>query len=295
MIAETTDGHTQPIPGDGWTLHRLGLAFDVPLTALDYEDDDSYQILTRPGERPALLTQVHHELLAARKNPYGLTLEQMAACPVLLELLGNGDPLTARRSLIHHIHELEAADQADMPIRAAAASLGLADQTKTHLDRLNNFGTEYGYEQRQVRRFSDKGLRELAATITTRPLNLARSNVDLFIHWDDTDPATPGWAIAAITHQHWFVHMEALQLSIGSHRNDQTTIPLETTAQRDKVWITTRYEPVFLTNLTATVVVTLRWPGELLPKYTTLIASDQAPGSIVTEAVGDRYGIVITQ
>ena len=38
---------------------------------------------------------IHRELRAARKRPGGLSPQAMAQCPVMCDLLGNGDPEVA--------------------------------------------------------------------------------------------------------------------------------------------------------------------------------------------------------
>jgi hypothetical protein len=70
-------------------------------------------------------------------------------------------------------------------------------------------------------------------------------------------------------------------------------VPLDYQPERRGLWIVNRYEGLFLADISAPVVVTIRWHGELWPKYTTLIANDNAPGSVVTEVVGDRCAVVL--
>ena len=83
------------------------------------------------------------------------------------DLLGDGDPLVAFQRLQHRILETLELDDDVTGIEAAAYSLGLGSAQRTHLDRLNDFGRDHGYEARQARRHSDKGLRQLARLITS--------------------------------------------------------------------------------------------------------------------------------
>lgn len=121
--------------------------------------------LDKTVERPSLEQAVLTELLAVRKTPEGLSPHAMAGCPTIVALLGDGDPLVAFTRLQDGVLErIELADDVT-PIEAAAFSLGLASSGRTHLERLNAFGAESGYEARQARRHSDRGIRQLAVLI----------------------------------------------------------------------------------------------------------------------------------
>ncbi|HEX7825335.1 MAG TPA: hypothetical protein VF477_10570 [Mycobacterium sp.] len=110
---------------------------------------------------------VHNELLTARRTRHGLSAVSMSEYPNMRRLLGDGDPLVAFQRLQHRI--LKTLDTGDdvRAIEAATYSLGLGSAGETHLDRLVDFGNAYGYEARQVRRFSDLGVRQLARLITS--------------------------------------------------------------------------------------------------------------------------------
>lgn len=108
---------------------------------------------------------MHAELLAARKTSAGLSPHSIALCPTVVALLGNGDPLVAFTQFQSHLlKEIETRDDV-VALEAAAFSLGFASAERTHLARLDAFGLERGYEARQARRHSDKGLRQLAHLI----------------------------------------------------------------------------------------------------------------------------------
>lgn len=106
----------------------------------------------------ALAEAVRTELVAARKAPGGLTPASMASTTTLRAVLGGGDPAAAYNALKHSLLAFEG----DTSVMAAAYSLGFASDGYTHLDRLTDFGTDYGYDQRQARRYSDRGVRELS-------------------------------------------------------------------------------------------------------------------------------------
>ena len=289
--ATPSAGQSWSIPG-AFALHRLGLNA-LPPVDLDYSDD-GYAILSDPAARPELETAVRAELLAARKNASGLDASLMAGCTTLCGLLGNGDPIIAQRVLAHHVHGLMIEPGSHTALLAASYSLGLADalalvgNPTTHLERLDAFGTENGYEARQARRYSDRGIRELAAAIATSPINRARASADIIFIQDGSD-----YCLSLTTRHHWYVNMEPVHLSVGTTPDDKQVVELDYQPQRDGHWIVTRYEPVVLADLQRTVVVTMTWHGELWPKFVSVIAVDQSSGSVVTEVVGNRWGTII--
>ena len=65
------------------------------------------------------------ELRAARKRPGGLSPQAMAQCPVMCDLLGNGDPEVALVELTHKVMELIDSDDDVTAVEVASYSLGL--------------------------------------------------------------------------------------------------------------------------------------------------------------------------
>lgn len=119
----------------------------------------------RDADAGTIEARVRAELLAARKTSAGLSPHSIALCPTVVALLGNGDPLVAFTQFQSHLlKEIETRDDV-VALEAAAFSLGFASAERTHLARLDAFGLERGYEARQARRHSDKGLRQLAHLI----------------------------------------------------------------------------------------------------------------------------------
>lgn len=150
-----------------------------------------------------LEAEVHAELLAVRKATDGLSPASMTQCPVTCDLLADGDPSLAFARLSHRV--LETVEQGDdtLGIEAAAYSLGLASKANTHLDRLNDFGEEYGYEARQARRHSDRGLRQLAVLITSNWIVHAVPSVEVFV----AEQSDRSFAITVRAKRQWFVDM----------------------------------------------------------------------------------------
>ncbi len=65
------------------------------------------------------------ELRAARKRPGGLSPQAMAQCPVMCDLLGNGDPEVALVELTRKVMELIDSGDDITAVEVASYSLGL--------------------------------------------------------------------------------------------------------------------------------------------------------------------------
>jgi hypothetical protein len=126
--------------------------------------------------------KIKQELLTLRKLKTGTTPEVLIHAEALCTILGDGDPRVTYNLLKHLV--LGRSDQRS--IMAAAYSLGFASNGATHLDRLTAFGYDHGFDQRQARRYSDRGITELARsiaseyTIETSPV--LRGQI---LRWDD--------------------------------------------------------------------------------------------------------------
>lgn len=156
-------------------------------------------------------TEIHDlvraELLAARRSPEGLSANSMTNFPAMRDLLGDGDPLVAFKRLTHRL--LETLDTKDdvRAIEAAAYSLGLASGETTHLARLEEFGTEYGYEVRQVRRYSDKGIEQLAQLITSNWVVHTVPTLEVFL----AQQSNGSLAVTLRTTRQHFIDMQAVE------------------------------------------------------------------------------------
>ena len=132
----------------------------------------------------------------------------MAACPTMVNLLGDGDPLLAFTRLEHRVLETIEHGDDTLPIEAAAFSLGLASASKNHLDRLNDFGAEYGYEARQARRYSDRGITQLARLIASNWVIHAVPAVEVFL----AQQSDGSFGVMIRTRHQWFVTMKPVNV-----------------------------------------------------------------------------------
>ena len=163
----------------------------------------------------SLTEEVLAELRMVRKRAEGLSPTGMAACPTMVALLGSGDPVVALSRLQARIVETLDQDDDVLPLWAATYSLGLASSRATHLDRLNDFGADYGFEARQARRYSDQGLRLLTSLICTSWVVHAVPVAEVFV----TPQSDGGFVLTMRTKWQWFTDMQppaiARQLSNG--------------------------------------------------------------------------------
>lgn len=93
---------------------------------------------------------IFQELWAARKRLGGLSPQTMAQCPVMCDLLGNGDPEVALVELTHKVMELIDSGDDVTAVEAASYSLGLCTYADTHLARLEEFGARHFLDQRET-------------------------------------------------------------------------------------------------------------------------------------------------
>jgi hypothetical protein len=180
-----------------------------------------------------------------------------AKAPTITALLGDGDPVLAFSTL--RVRAMESAP--DVPALAALASLGLTSDGETHLNRLDDFGADQGYEARQSRRYSDAGLRQLAQLIAG--------------HWPNhTVPQLHVMAIrrgpdsvdCRITTKR-LPHVQMRPVSASLHTRESTLdLPLTERVRSTDDWIANAYEAAHL-PLGSTVALTLVWRGELWPLF----------------------------
>ena len=234
-----------------------------------------------------LAQQVLGELLTARKTTEGLSPNAMAQCPVLVGLLGDGDPLVAfTRFQARVLETLELGDDV-MPIEAAAYSLGISSGQKTHLDRLNDFGTEFGYEARQARRLSDKGIRQLAQLVASNWVVHTVPTLELFV----AQQADRALVLTLRTRRQQFVDMAALTMRQEAIAGREfAAVPLETEiegpTEGNSLWIKERLvSPIRLStaDLPASgISMRFVWHGEMWPRFSITIVGPIAPDMILT-------------
>lgn len=227
----------------------------------------------------------------------------MATYPTMRDLLGDGDPLAAFVRLQHRILEtLEVGDDV-RALEAATYSLGLGSAGKTHLDRLNDFGEEYGYEARQSRRYSDRGLHQLAQLITSNWIVHTVPTLEVFLAQQPN-----GSLLVSLrsTRQH-FVDMHQVQAykqdddepraRVEAELLHTSEVPESTDEhpQAQRI-VQTLERPLVLGAPQPGHARHLRfeWKGEIWPRFALSIVGTVAPGCVITsQTLGNALQVTV--
>ncbi|NQX29533.1 hypothetical protein HQQ81_19490 [Microbacteriaceae bacterium VKM Ac-2854] len=197
------------------------------------------------------------ELLQLRKQTAGVTVETLAHASLICDLLGAGDPYVAYTRLGHEILDSDLG----LPMQAAAASLGFLAEGRTHLERLDAFGLEVGMEQRQVRRYSDRGIRTLARLIATNWPTETVPRLDATVV-----RVVDGWELHLVTARLLLVEMRTPVVTLlqGASRS---RINLRWKTRAESTWEYARTEaPLYVADREDETSVAVVWRGELWPK-----------------------------
>jgi hypothetical protein len=229
---------------------------------------------------------IRRELLDLRKQRSSLSPEALAHTEALRTILGDGDPRVAYNSLKH----IALSRGERRSIMAASYSLGFASDGTTHLDRLTEFGDDYGFDQRQARRYSDRGIAELASWIT-RERTIEASPVlrAEILRADDV-----ALEVVLITERLIFIEMQAPLLE-AVHKDGQRD-------QLDTVWD----EATGTTVRSVTTIVveqndprpalSVCWRGESFPLiFLDAPLTERASNRLLVQALGNRLQISISQ
>jgi len=245
------------------------------------------------------------ELLAARKTQHGLTEGLMARSPTLTSLLSDGDPKAALRALMSAVLEHIADTDDPMAVLAATYSLGLAEEQthrlNTHLARLVEFGEQYGFEQRQARRYSDQGLREITRLVVSLWAMNAQPRLNIILvtlplQPEDEDVFKIALVIDQQTKASAPMRPPVLGIQIDDQPRAEPTLAFVDTSDHTDAepgWISSSVaEPIRLTFHTRLYLV-VRW-GPLWPSFT-FMATDQMPCGLDTsiEAKGRTFSIAM--
>ncbi|WOQ17593.1 hypothetical protein [Raineyella sp. W15-4] len=229
----------------------------------------------------ALDEQVLTELRALRRRADGVTPTGVADCAVICHILGAGNPDIAYTALRDAILSL---DQTTA-IRAAAASLGFAASGSTHLDRLTEFGTAEGYDQRQVRRYSDKGLRQIASYLSSQWVLVASPKLTLTLTTPDEDHV---W-VHVSARRYYFIDMRTPELSLW--QEDQRTIQaIDWRHGQSDAYDTT--EGAALLPSTTPFIVSVIWHGELWPLFELDLDAHISRG-VLTRSLGSHIQVAL--
>lgn len=272
------------------------------------QEDGGYEVAgdgveVDDGGTTELQDLVRAELLAARRSPEGLSANSMTNFPAMRDLLGDGDPLVAFKRLSHRL--LETLDTKDdvRALEAAAYSLGLASGASTHLARLDEFGAEYGYEQRQVRRYSDRGIEQLTGLITSNWVVHNVPTLEVFM----AQQSNGSFAVTLRTTRQWFIDMHAVEAyerageeqqvdrttNIGGSEESEPGSPAtpgapSVTESMEKPFVLKAAEPGVPRHLR------LVWQGEIWPRFALSIVGALSGEQLVTnQTLGNTMQISV--
>lgn len=227
-------------------------------------------------------SEVRQELLALRKLSEAVTVGSLARTTALRVVLGGGDARLAYNALKHML--LSAGD--GLAITAVSYSLGYASDAATHLGRLADFGRDYAYDQRQARRYSDRGVTELSRRIATERVLEASPTLGIEIRY------TPEKGEAA----HLILRREALPFI------EMRTPVIETVGPRGGrraircQWQNQPDSDLAVHWAEATVrdidkrAITVLWQGEVWPQFVTA-ADQRLPYTTVVTTLGARMQV----
>lgn len=243
---------------------------------------------------------MHNELLAARKSSEGLSPNSMAIHPVMRDLLGDGDPLVAFTRLEHRILETIELGDDITGIQAATYSLGLGSAGKTHLDRLIDYGRDYGYEARQARRHSDRGLRQLARLISSNWIVHTVPTLEIFL----VQQSNSSFAVTLRATRQHHIDMRRLELFEVAQSGERRPLNLATTVAHEmpnghvERVCETLTEPFNLKVPESGTPRHLRveWPGEVWPRFGVSVIGALASGLVVTsQTVGNTVQMTVEE
>ncbi len=249
---------------------------------------------TKPVEGKARSSEqaIHQELLFARKRPGGLSPHTMAQCPVMCDLLGNGDPEVALVELNHKIIELIESDDDIIAIEAASYSLGLCTYADTHLARLEEFGSKHFLDQRQARRYSDRGLLQLARLIATHWTTQTVPEAQIIIVGMPPDHLGLGIQLKCQRH----IEMSTPKVTIwhdDEPEASQLPVQWQTNTKEGSPWIETELtEPQIIQIYTESTLRVL-WRGETWPKFTVALTGDIDAKQVTAETLGAACAVTV--
>lgn len=223
----------------------------------------------------------------------------MALYPTMRDILGDGDPLVAFTRLEHRILEtLELGDDTT-GLTAATYSLGLGSAGKTHLDRLSDYGNEYGYEARQARRHSDNGIRRLARLISTNWVVHAVPTLEVFL----VQQQSGSFAITLRATRQHFIDMTDMSIETVASDGVRTPLDRPTTEHRlegnehavERIVLSLN-DPFVLPapEPGASRAVRLSWPGEVWPRFAVSVVGSLSVDCMVTsQTLGNALQIQV--
>lgn len=205
-----------------------------------------------------------------------MTPETISDAKTICALLGGGDPRVSYTKLMHNVLAM---DQ-DLSTRAAAASLGFSSDGDTHLKRLDDFGQQVHLDQRQVRRYSDRGIRAIAKLIATNWINETVPTLTTHVI------ASPqGWEVMVMTRAFYVVRMLTPQINLYADYEEEILQPEWIGTEADLIDLAHLKTPLQIGNVASMISLAIEWRGEVWPKFDVYWGKTDQP--VASESVGN--------
>jgi hypothetical protein len=219
------------------------------------------------------------ELKALRKLTNGASVAGVSSSPTICRLLGNGDPLVAWSRLQH----LALDTPWSRDVEAACYSLGFASNATTHLARLEEFAAAFYVDQRQARRYSDRGLLQLAQVITTNWVLDAVPSLDIVL-----TPCSPSEVVMyARASTPEVVGMQLPRLEVIRDNGEQR-LDVEYVEEPGEQAIGYRFAQPITVEVIGETSIVIRWSGELWPKFSVQISGTWPTFTPIVETLGAK-------
>lgn len=210
----------------------------------------------------------------------------------MCDLLGNGDPEVAHVQLSLKVLEIIEAEDDVMALEAACYSLGLATAADTHLRRLEEFGSKHFIDQRQARRYSDRGVEQLARLIATNWTTQTVPEATMIVI--GTAPGKVGFTIRLRCQRH--VDMREPKVGIwpaSLDEPDPLAVGWKRVSEPDALWTEDEFETPEVLNVEDEVTIRLVWRGEVWPKFTVVLTGDIDAAMVTSETLGAACAVSI--
>ena len=252
------------------------------------------------------VADIYTELFVARSQAHGLTIPFIAQqCPSLCALLGNGDPAVAFSELSHRMLELIAQGDDAQAVEALTYSLGLTtdELARTHTDRLNELAGD-DRDERTIRRYSDRGLLQVARLIATNWTTQTVPELTVILLRSSPEQLS----LMLRTRRQWLIDMHQPTINLWQPDDPAHIHPVKPVWQpeqptdangqnnHDGPWRTSSLQQTLTIPLVehSETALQIVWKGDIWPKFIVNIIGNIEANTIQTETVGNNIIVTIT-
>ena len=179
------------------------------------------------------------------------------------------------------------------PLKPPATSLGLTTEADTHLARLEQFGSKHYIDQRQARRYSDRGIEQLARLVANNWTTQTVPEGTVIVI--GTAPNSVGFTVQLRRQRH--VDMRDAKVGLWPAGHDEPTplaVAWKQTSQPDALWVENELKIPEILNVEQETTIRLVWRGEVWPKFTVVLTGDVGAAMVKSETLGAACAVTIT-